>query len=51
MLVCEQVCAHTGICVCDYMTVGQSAVARDCGVAERQWVMEAMVTYEAQDKL
>lgn len=44
-------CTRRNICLCDCMTVGQSAVARDCGVAERQWVMEAMVTHEARDQL
>lgn len=42
-------CLHA--CVCDCMTVGQSAVARECGVAERKQVMEAVVTHEARDQL
>lgn len=44
-------CVHMHLCLCDCMTAGQSAVARECGVAERQRLMEAVVTHEAQDQL
>lgn len=48
---CVSKCVHMHLCVCDCMTVGQRAVAIECGVAERQRVMEAVVTHEARDQL
>lgn len=48
---CGSKCVRMHVCVCDCMTVGQSAVARECGVAERRRVMEAVVTHEARDQL
>lgn len=48
---CEPVCTYGKTCACDCMTVGQSAAARDCAAAERQWMMEAVVTHEARDQL
>lgn len=48
---CASKCVCRHVCVCDCMTVGQSVVARECGVAERQRVMEAVVTHEARDQL
>lgn len=43
------VCLH--VCVCNCMTVGQSVAARVCVVAERQRVMQAVVTHEAWDQV
>lgn len=48
---CEQVRTRRNTCACDCMTVGQSAAARDCAVAQRQWMMGAVVTHEAWDQL
>lgn len=49
LCVSKCVCMH--VCVCDCMTVGQSTSARECGVAERQRVMGAVVTHGARDQL
>lgn len=44
-------CARMNLCVRIRMTAGQRAVAKECGVAERRLMMEAVVTQEAWDQL